>query len=454
MIAVINELLFRHHATIAPICVIMMQPYLQHKMKKFYTSLFFTGLTFLSLAQTSWKVDAGHGYCGFSLRYMLIGDYKGHFRNFEGKVQTKTEGDFTDALFSIMIEINSISAEVQGHEDMLKSNTFFDSAEYPFAFFRSTSVKPGKGKGNYVIEGDITIRDITKRVILNGVAAEKPVTNPYFSQTNYGITVYGTLKRSDFGVGDYSFMNEGGLVLGNDVNFTCTLILLKSDRIMPMAAISKVAVDEKDLAAYVGQYDYGKPGILSVTAEQGKLFAKLGMRPKKQVLPMGENKFFYEFQNYILEFVKDDKGKISKLIQLSGSGKTEANKISDTPQEEKINVKELPPEPNYSIETWQALMNKNYSQAIELGTKGNEAYPENPAIAMYLAHACAFSGQYEKALKFYKDSRSHEEYKGAFVRSLQEEFLFFRSRKYPVAAMDKIFKELAVEPAKEYKAMN
>jgi polyisoprenoid-binding protein YceI len=384
---------------------------------------------------------------------MLIGDYKGHFKNFEGKVQTKTENDFTDALFSIMIDVNSVSAEVPGHEDMLKGNTFFDSAEYPYAFFRSTSVKPGRGKGSYVIEGDLTMRDITKRVVLNGVAADKPVTNPYFNQTNYGITVYGTLKRSDFGVGDYSLMNEGGLVLGDDVNFTCTLILLKSDRIMPMAATAKITVDEKDLAAYVGQYDYGKPGILSVTAGQGKLFAKLGTRPKKQILPMGENKFFYEFQNYILEFVKDDKGKISKLIQHSGSNKMEANKISDSPEAEKINTKEPPPEPNYSIETWQALMSKNYAEAIERGTKGNEAYPENPAILMCLAHACAFIGQYDKALKYYKDSQGHEEYKGAFARSLQEEFLFFKSRKYPTGTMDKMFKELAIEPTKEYKEM-
>lgn len=420
-------------------------------MKKLYTTLFIA-ITFSTLAQVNWKVDAGHGYCGFSLKYMLIGDYKGQFKNFEGKVVTKTETDFTDAVFNIVIDINSVSAEEEGHEEMLTGSEFFDAAKHPLAFFRSSSVKAGKTNGTYILEGDLTIRGITKKVSFIGIAAAKPVTNPYFNTTNYGLAINGTLKRSDFGIGFYHLMNDGEMVLSDDVNFNCTLILVRSANAF-VSMTSKIKVDEKILSAYVGQYDTGKWGIFSVSAEQGKLFTKIGEQPKKEIIPMGENKFFYEFRDATLEFFKDDNGKVNKLIQYNGANKTEAPKINDTPEEQKLPVAmDATVEPNYNAEAWEALLAGNYTLTIEYCTKGISKGP-NRNLSTRLAHAYLFSGNHTKAIELYKEGITNEKTKGAYAKKLQEDFTFLRSRQFSAEVINKAFTALAIEPNAAYKGM-
>lgn len=422
-------------------------------MKNLYITLFIS-LAILSSAQVYWKVDAGHGYCGFSLKYMLIGDYKGQFKNFDGKVVTKTEADFTDATFNIVIDINSVSAEEEGHEGMLTGTEFFDEAKYPLAFFRSTSVKSGKTKGTYVLEGDITIRGITKKISLGAVAATKPVTNPYFNQTNYGLAITGKLKRSDFGIGFYHLMNDGEMVLSDDVNFNCTLILVRSANVFQTIAANKTKIDENTLGNFAGQYDCGKWGILSVYSEQKVLYTKMAEQPRKEIIPMGPDKFFYEFKDITIEFVRDANGKVNKLIQYNGANKTEASKINDGPELPKLTTAmDATVEPNYNYEAWEALIARNYTLTIDLCTKGLTKTPSNRNLSTRLAHAYLFSGDSNKAMELYKEGIATEKTKGAYAKKLQEDFLFLKSRKFPSDVMDKIFKGLAIAPPEAYKGM-
>jgi polyisoprenoid-binding protein YceI len=58
-----------------------------------------------NFAQVSWLIDKGHGHVGFSINYMMLGDYYGKFRNYNGKIYSKSTTDFTDAIFDMDIDI-------------------------------------------------------------------------------------------------------------------------------------------------------------------------------------------------------------------------------------------------------------------------------------------------------------------------------------------------------------
>jgi polyisoprenoid-binding protein YceI len=291
-------------------------------------------LTTLQLkSQTSWKIDQTHGHMGFSLQYMSLGDYSGCFKSYYGKINSKSETDFTDAMFNIEIDMNSVNAEVEGHEEILKDKDYFDIRKYPFATFRSISMKPGLTKGTYDLEGELTIKNISKKIKFQVVGAEKPITNPYFNTTNYGLSLAGSIKRSDFNIGTSEKMDNGGLILGDEVKLFITLILIKSNIIFPIPKLNAINVDEAVLNEYVGQYDFGNGSIFSVIKDKDKLFAIGKTRPKEQIFPISDNKFFLEFKDCYCEFIKDADNKVVKVVNTNATGdvKYEGQKISDIP---------------------------------------------------------------------------------------------------------------------------
>ena len=83
--------------------------------------------------------------------------------------------------------------------DSLKSPDFFDAEKYPTLDFTSTSLT--KTKNNYyTLKGNLTMHGITKPVTLTLVYRGNTI-NAMNKKKTYGYQVYGTLKRSDFGIG-------------------------------------------------------------------------------------------------------------------------------------------------------------------------------------------------------------------------------------------------------------
>jgi serine-type D-Ala-D-Ala carboxypeptidase/endopeptidase len=77
----------------------------------------------------------------------------------------------------------------------------------------------------------------------------------------------------------------------------------------------------------VGKYDYGHGITMTVTREEGHLFAQLTGQPKLEILPKSETEFFWEDVNAQVTFVKDEKGKVTKAVHHQGGQTLEAPKI-------------------------------------------------------------------------------------------------------------------------------
>jgi hypothetical protein len=245
---------------------------------------------------------------------------------------------------------------------------------------------------------------------------------------------------------------EGGLVLSDEVNLDCFLVLMKAERNIPMVE-SKISLDEKEAKKFVGQYDYEQGLIYSISNEKGKLFAKTTTGNKKEIFPIGKNRFIYEFYDVELEFIEDANGKVSKVIIPKGPRKVEAAKSSDTPETVKIQKNDTA-EVNNKEEAQAAFNRNDYKRAVEFCLKALEKEPENLFAKISLAHAFLFLGEEAKAVSVYKENMDKKAWGVVpFSRLIQQDFIFLKSRGYPTAMLDKAFIALGMIPSEAYKSV-
>ncbi|MGI9526403.1 MAG: YceI family protein [Weeksellaceae bacterium] len=155
---------------------------------------------------TKWTIDAAHSEISFKVKHMMISTVTGHFDVFEGTAKTNGE-DFTNADIDFKANVESINTKNKDRDAHLKSDDFFNAAQYPEIKFVSKSFDGDK------MVGDLTIRDVTKEVALdadfNGIAVD-----PY-GQTKAGFEMTGQVNRKDFNL-TWSAVTEAGSVVVSD----------------------------------------------------------------------------------------------------------------------------------------------------------------------------------------------------------------------------------------------
>lgn len=161
------------------------------------TALF---LSFTTFAQT-WKVDKAHAKVGFTVTHMMIAEVDGNFKTFDATL-TSSKEDFTDAVFEVSADINSIDTDMEMRDKDLKGENYFDAAKFPTLTFKSTSISKVADK-KFKLTGDLTMKGVTKPVtldmVLTGMGKDMRSQKP-----KAGFKITGTIKRTDFGVGKAS----------------------------------------------------------------------------------------------------------------------------------------------------------------------------------------------------------------------------------------------------------
>ena len=180
-------------------------------------------------AQTNWKLDNSHSKLGFSVTHMMVAETEGKFKIFDGTVNSKSEMDFTDAQINFTADASSINTEDEKRDGHLKSPDFFDVAKFPTITFKSTSMKPNTkmGKTSYLLEGELTMHGVTKKVKFTAIGAAKTVKDPYGNIKN-GFKVTGTINRKDFGLVWNAALEAGGVAVSEDVAISLNIELNKS----------------------------------------------------------------------------------------------------------------------------------------------------------------------------------------------------------------------------------
>lgn len=172
---------------------------------------------------TNWKVDSMHSEVGFKVRHMMISNVSGSFGSFDAHVVTDGD-DFSAAKFDFSAAIDSINTGVADRDGHLKSGDFFDAENHPALKFTSTDVKKVADDA-LEIAGNLEIRGTVKPVVLKAEFAGIAV-DPY-GQTKAGMTVSGSIKRSEFGLTWSAVTEAGNIVVGDDIKLNAELQFIK-----------------------------------------------------------------------------------------------------------------------------------------------------------------------------------------------------------------------------------
>lgn len=172
------------------------------------------------IAQKSgWTLDKAHSSINFSVRHMVISEVTGNFRDFDVSF-TSSKDDFSDATVVASIKVISVNTDNERRDGHMKTDDFFNAEKFPQIKFASTSFEK-IGENKYNVTGDLTIRDITKRVTFDAVY-NGTIKAPWGATiSSWKATL--SVNRFDYGLKWNKAIDSGGLIAGEIVKITLNL---------------------------------------------------------------------------------------------------------------------------------------------------------------------------------------------------------------------------------------
>lgn len=169
-----------------------------------------------SAAVETYVIDPVHSSVGFTVRH-LFSQVPGSFTKFNGTL-TVDRDNLENSSVEATIEIGSVNTAADKRDAHLKSPDFFDAAKFPTITFKSKSWKK-TGADTYDVTGDLTIKDVTKSVVLAvKVLGFGPGMMPNSAVSGWEGTT--TLVRTDFGVNGPAML---GKAVGDEVKVTISV---------------------------------------------------------------------------------------------------------------------------------------------------------------------------------------------------------------------------------------
>jgi polyisoprenoid-binding protein YceI len=164
-----------------------------------------------AFAADTWNLDIPHTLSSFTVRHLMIATVRGEFAKTEGKI-VLDEADITRSSVEATIDIGSITTRDEKRDTHLKSPDFFDAAKFPKMTFKSTKVE--KAGDGLTVTGDLTLRGVTKQVVLHVTGPTPEIKDPW-GLSRRGVSATTKINRKDFGV---SYGPEA--VLSDNVNIS------------------------------------------------------------------------------------------------------------------------------------------------------------------------------------------------------------------------------------------
>lgn len=159
----------------------------------------------------TYDLDPAHTTISFSAKHMVISNVTGKFEKFSGSFDIDEKGALKKA--NATMQVASINSGVEKRDNHLKSPDFFDAKKFPTITFVSLLVTH-KGN-NYTMIGDMTIKNVTKRVTLTGEFFGTAVG--FKGERRAGFHAEGKINRKDYGVSFAAILEAGGMVVSDEI---------------------------------------------------------------------------------------------------------------------------------------------------------------------------------------------------------------------------------------------
>jgi polyisoprenoid-binding protein YceI len=181
-------------------------------------------VTASSLFAETFNVDKAHSEATFQVRHMMS-KVSGRFDDFSGKINADRANPAASSV-EFTMKTASINTGNADRDKDLRSANFFDAEKNPEITFKSTKIVASKKKDLYEVTGDLTMHGVTKRVTLpvefNGFGKD-----PWGGE-RAGFSLTTTLNRKDYGVNWNKALDNGGVLLGDDVTININIEAAKA----------------------------------------------------------------------------------------------------------------------------------------------------------------------------------------------------------------------------------
>jgi polyisoprenoid-binding protein YceI len=171
-----------------------------------------------------WEFDPDHTGVQFKVRHLMVSSVRGEFEKVTGKI-VYDEADATKSTADITIDSASINTRVAKRDEHLRGPDFLDAAKYPTIVFKSKRVEKA-GTGTLKMTGDLTIRGVTKEVVLTVEGPAPAIKDPWGNQ-RVGGQATTRINRKDFGLLWNATLETGGVVVGDEVEITIDVEIYK-----------------------------------------------------------------------------------------------------------------------------------------------------------------------------------------------------------------------------------
>jgi polyisoprenoid-binding protein YceI len=182
------------------------------------------------LAADTYTIDKGHSSVEFTIRH-YASKVHGRFADFEGSIQADpARPEASSVVFTI--KAASIDTNNANRDKDLRSDGFFDADKFPEVTFKSTKIA-ATGKDAYAVTGTFTMHGVSREVTL-------PVTylgsmKDGKGNEHAGFALSTKLNRKDYGITWNRTLDNGGLMLSDDVDVTIDLETVKKAPEAPAA---------------------------------------------------------------------------------------------------------------------------------------------------------------------------------------------------------------------------
>ena len=173
----------------------------------------------------SLNLDTTHSSVEFSVRHMGLATVRGRFEDFTVDAEVNEQGEPTRV--KAVIDAASINTGTADRDAHLRSADFFDVENYPSITFESTSIERRGDK--YVIEGDLTMRGVTKPASFEAEVSDF-VKDPW-GNPRLAAEATGKINRTDWGLTWNQVLEAGSLLVSEAVRFTLNVQLVKQEEV-------------------------------------------------------------------------------------------------------------------------------------------------------------------------------------------------------------------------------
>jgi polyisoprenoid-binding protein YceI len=160
----------------------------------------------------TWAIDPAHTRLGFVARHLVASKVRGSFESFAGTIEVAD--DLTESKVDVSIDTASVTTGATDRDNHLRSADFFDVENFPTMRFESTEIKD-LGDGSFEINGNLTIRDITKPVTLDTVYLGI-ISDPW-GNGKAMLEATTRINREDWGLTWNAPLETGGVLVSKEI---------------------------------------------------------------------------------------------------------------------------------------------------------------------------------------------------------------------------------------------